>query len=1854
MAATSSAVASAAFECSCEHVRQVSRLLVDVQRARDRPSLLAAWRRRIGLEREWESALYDVASDFHEQLDVEGAILYARWAPPPEEPHDGVLVGDSSSVAKGLIDVWKRLYRPSKADLGEFESWTGPRRAAAEQALRAAEVEGYEARVLRDATGRAVAIAAVRESEGALEVYRLAASGGGYGTKMMSELAGSAARRSLTVRLSPSSAARAYFDKLGLTKQGADYTLTSVQAKELATSEGYTSPSVEDMKKRLLVGVSQPTTEAAVGGMSTSEFVLLNAAQVYLQMAMSTSTLAGQTALEHMGINKTWAWAHPQNMARDMFAVRGSKVIQAMYGDHLTRLQQIISEATDPRRPLTIQQVSAKIKTEWPALQRWKVEQIARTETAAVWTATSMNAYAANGITSWESTLAHGPAIGIDQSAPCDLCVEAALDFYAMGGGDYPPWHPSCRCEAVPVLETPEGDPWLPPGDPFTGGAKDAKELPVRGTPEAREAERFLSPAPPPPGGSNLAALSPTVRSEVEKALAEIKSDLPLPVRDVMVSADESKFTGIFEGARARYDPTTRAIYLRPSAWNDTKTIREYWQHYTRGAGKGWWSRGSEKRSFTEWTLTHEYAHAVDDSALLVLGLPRGAPGYFGGTWMDDGIKRFRDVVGGYGRGTEGETFAEAYTMWRYGTLSADDAAYLESNMARVFRERAAPAPAPVRIAGDLEGLSLAELKQQYASAGNRISGLKTQIKRESALPRPDALKLEQFQARLQQEQDFRLKVKERIAEKPAEPPARPPGEQPNLDTWLSKESQDAWGKDTLRVTDLDLDATRAHLRDLDLVPTELVRRLQAAKGGVRGVYVGKGGVPELDEMGYLSGVRPRGWAEGDTWDIVGGAYAEGDRYILAGTGRSGSYSTILHETGHAVQSRLFNTTMVNELRRYQKLFHKELRKYYQQGGPGGAAGASEMWAETFALRIKGGEKKVYEFLGGENATSRSYVQWMNERLGLVEKPLPPSAAVASESESGIRSLFAKDEREEAYKQAGITALYDLESRGLLANARRVEVVGSMVSGNVVSKDIDLLITVDKATAAQEENMRKFFWTAKHEYKDVHVIFAQETKTGLKAITIDGVKSNLVFSPEDAARVRAITLKRYDVSPKVVWESEKVLPELPPAALRAPQWKLKDPSKPNTVFFHNSPGEARASITEHGLLPGGGGKGTPHPGQDFETDFPAIYMHPEDSLKWALDEAEQAGGYTTYRITIPKSHYESIKMDQELTPAFIKKISPEWIEMYVEGKWVPLKSLKPPKIEPRAADLVLPKEPADLRFPSGRTSVEAFEREIARYEGLTVRVTHELPGNAESVGFGKLTQEGGKWFVDGRAVGNGVGVKKIEVLSGKEYVTVAERKAPGVVVGPSIVELKAKLVSAGNRLSGLKTQLKRELGRPVVDYRKITDIRVRISDEESLRTSLRAEIAEAKRAPGGEAEVRVPRVERPKELPPGLLRDVEELRAQTPLEIGITGIATTKQMDTVIAIGERVEKEMRVVLDRVTADVQLGIRQAETKVAEREFLMKGVVEVKERAGGRYADLRDVELDRLTMQRYGKPFSDLEALATNDRPYTWVERDALFKEADSVPRVAEAKSAWAASETEHKQALHDLGVVRKELEAAQQEMVVAQRQAYLDTLGQIRAMGHTADTRLRYTEKTWGGTAKKTSVSKTRKVLDAAQDYLPTDWISRMRPADVGWAKRGHHMSLGDAQEILVSGGREGKALYSDPDGISTALHELGHEVEATSKLILEQEAAFYRHRTTDYETGVQEATEGLRKLTGIRYGKEEIARPDRFANAYMGRWYPGGKAYELLSMGLEGIFMGKFSAMDIEMRRWVLGLLAVA
>jgi hypothetical protein len=130
--------------------------------------------------------------------------------------------------------------------------------------------------------------------------------------------------------------------------------------------------------------------------------------------------------------------------------------------------------------------------------------------------------------------------------------------------------------------------------------------------------------------------------------------------------------------------------------------------------------------------------------------------------------------------------------------------------------------------------------------------------------------------------------------------------------------------------------------------------------GRVKRVHIGGGSVVDLDQMGDMRGVRPRGWGAGQTWDNVRGAQSNGT-VVLGTRGLGGSVSMPAHEAGHAVAqalgledaagwsaaTRVHASAASKGLHRLYERVRDDLSPYFQQPG---SAGFSEFLAEGVAM----------------------------------------------------------------------------------------------------------------------------------------------------------------------------------------------------------------------------------------------------------------------------------------------------------------------------------------------------------------------------------------------------------------------------------------------------------------------------------------------------------------------------------------------------------------------------------------------------------------------------------------------------------------------------------------------------------------------------------------------------------------------------------------------------------------------------------------------------------------------------------------------------------------------------------------
>jgi len=158
----------------------------------------------------------------------------------------------------------------------------------------------------------------------------------------------------------------------------------------------------------------------------------------------------------------------------------------------------------------------------------------------------------------------------------------------------------------------------------------------------------------------------------------------------------------------------------------------------------------------------------------------------------------------------------------------------------------------------------------------------------------------------------------------------------------------------------------------------------------------------------------------------------------------------------------------------------------------------------------------------------------------------------------------------------------------------------------------------------------------------------------------------------------------------------------------------------------------------------------------------------------------------------------------------------------------------------------------------------------------------------------------------------------------------------------------------------------------------------------------------------------------------------------------------------------------------------------------------------------------------------------------------------------------------------------------------------------DIIAEIRPMGSSREANII-------GRPRK----ETKQALEEARGYIPTAWLELSDTTSamaVKKANRGYYSHYG-TPEIVTSG----SSIESMRE---TFLHEMGHRMEYIHPTIKKLEKEFYERRT---------AGEALQWL-GSGYGRDERTRKDNFVSAYMGKDY-GGRAYELLSMGIQSAFL---------------------
>ncbi|MFY9935164.1 MAG: hypothetical protein WAK82_44930, partial [Streptosporangiaceae bacterium] len=161
-------------------------------------------------------------------------------------------------------------------------------------------------------------------------------------------------------------------------------------------------------------------------------------------------------------------------------------------------------------------------------------------------------------------------------------------------------------------------------------------------------------------------------------------------------------------------------------------------------------------------------------------------------------------------------------------------------------------------------------------------------------------------------------------------------------------------------------------------LPERIKERLAAS---LDAIFIGPGGVPELDDMTSLRGVPlPAGRA---TWDACAGAY--GERKIVVGSRPSPTPDVMCHEVGHALDD------LDSPPGEWQS-DSAEFRVLYEQCQPHlasdfhrqpGGLGRKEFFADAFAAIASRQRPALVDMLGGNTRTALHVMLYFNRRYGI-------------------------------------------------------------------------------------------------------------------------------------------------------------------------------------------------------------------------------------------------------------------------------------------------------------------------------------------------------------------------------------------------------------------------------------------------------------------------------------------------------------------------------------------------------------------------------------------------------------------------------------------------------------------------------------------------------------------------------------------------------------------------------------------------------------------------------------------------------------------------------------------------------
>jgi hypothetical protein len=170
-------------------------------------------------------------------------------------------------------------------------------------------------------------------------------------------------------------------------------------------------------------------------------------------------------------------------------------------------------------------------------------------------------------------------------------------------------------------------------------------------------------------------------------------------------------------------------------------------------------------------------------------------------------------------------------------------------------------------------------------------------------------------------------------------------------------------------------------LRAVDRLAELPARIKEILAAGLDAIYVGAGGVPDLDEMVHLRDVPlPSGRA---TWDACAGAY--GERKIIVGSRPSASPDVACHEVGHALDELdgtrgAWQSDGEDFGALYRRCLPHLVSDFHRQAGE---LGRREFFADAFAAIASRQRPALVDMLHGDTRSALEVMLYFNRRYGI-------------------------------------------------------------------------------------------------------------------------------------------------------------------------------------------------------------------------------------------------------------------------------------------------------------------------------------------------------------------------------------------------------------------------------------------------------------------------------------------------------------------------------------------------------------------------------------------------------------------------------------------------------------------------------------------------------------------------------------------------------------------------------------------------------------------------------------------------------------------------------------------------------